>query len=136
MTNSSPHNGFRDAMSALLRHLPLPISAVVFADRASRAPRSEEEDPAALARAQRESVLPLRSVSEKRSPLAHGTEKVVARFEDEYLTFSLIGPKAVADTDLLGEVRTSTSDRYQLRFREQVPVQSHLIAESLPFLSN
>jgi hypothetical protein len=73
---------------------------------------------------------------EKSSPLAHGTEKVVARFEAEYLTFSLVRANAVADANLLGEVRSPTSDRFQLRFRQQSPLHAHLTAENRPFLGN
>ena len=73
---------------------------------------------------------------EKFSSLAHGAEEVIARFEIENLTFRLIGGEAVADANLLGELRTSTRDRLQLRFREQPPLRAHLMAESHPFLSN
>jgi hypothetical protein len=127
---------FKKAHLALVRHLPLPKPAVVLAARASRAFRGAEQDPAEWARAQHEPVRPPRSEMEKRSPLAHGTEKVVARFEVENLTFRLIGGEAVADPNLLGELRTSTRDRFQLRFREQPPLRAHLMAESHPFLSN
>lgn len=123
-------------MSALVRHLPLPKPEVVLAARASRASRGAEREPAEWSGVQREPVRPHRSAMERSSPLAHGTEKVVARFEVENLTFSLVGAKAVADANLLGKVRTPTSDRFQLRFREQSPLQAHSIAENLPFLAN
>jgi hypothetical protein len=127
---------FKEAHLAPVRHLPLPKPAVLLAARASRAFRGAEQDPAEWARAQHEPVRPPRSEMEKRSPLAHGTEKVVARFEVANLTFRLIGGEAVADANLLGELRTSTRDCFQLRFREQPPLRAHLMAESHPFLSN
>jgi hypothetical protein len=88
-----------------------------------------------LERTRREALRPLQSEMETHSSLAHGAEEVIARFEVDYLTFSLIVGKAVADANLFGYLRTSTRDRFELHFREQHPLRAHLISERLPFLS-